>query len=263
MNHTFCQVALAFLVIASPEVRGQSMSLRPSGASGSITGVITDSSQKAVGGIYVAAIRVFPVQGATGPALFDTTADASGNFRLDNLPPASYKICVNASGQALLDPCLWSGTPPMWNLSGGQIAFVRVQLQAGAWLNLRVNDPGQKASAVEKPNGPPAYSFGIVARSGRIVNFEELARDTAGRTFRVVAPSQKSAQLVFSSTGGLAAGNRNGTAVTAVSNSTGTPTAGGPSTPSAGNAVSVLNSGSTPVALAVGQGDQNLEFEIQ
>jgi hypothetical protein len=228
-------VLLGLLGTFRLDVQAQSMSLRPTGTSGSIVGAVFDDTGKFVGGVTVAAVRIFPIQGGAGARLLTAVTDPLGGFHINNAPPASYKFCVAAPGQALLDPCLWSDAPRTWNLAGGDVASILIRLQTGSWINVRVNDPGQKAAKVEQLNGPPAFSLGVFALSGKLVDLEELARDSTGRTFRVAVPRGKNVSLVFGSN-----------SLSAVDSQ------GRPATP-----------GTAPATVAVGQADQNLELSIQ
>src|ERR1700744_2752822 len=65
---------------------------------GSITGTVVDPSGAAIPGAQVKIINQ-----ATGDLTREATSDASGNFRVLNVPPATYKITVTAAGMQELD----------------------------------------------------------------------------------------------------------------------------------------------------------------
>jgi hypothetical protein len=65
---------------------------------GSISGTVVDPSGAAIPGAQVQIINQ-----ATGDLTRETTSDSSGSFRTLNVPPATYKIKVSASGMEELD----------------------------------------------------------------------------------------------------------------------------------------------------------------
>jgi Carboxypeptidase regulatory-like domain/TonB-dependent Receptor Plug Domain len=65
---------------------------------GSISGTVVDPSGAAIPGAQVQIVNQ-----ATGDLTRETTSDSSGSFRALNVPPATYKIKVSASGMEELD----------------------------------------------------------------------------------------------------------------------------------------------------------------
>jgi hypothetical protein len=209
-------------------------SLRPGGPTGSINGIVRGPGGPAGRAIQVAAVRVFPLGSQLGPPVFYAFTDASGRYRLDNLPPASYRICVSPRGSGLLDPCDWAEKPPLVNLVGGQSATMNVTLEPGSWLHVRVHDPDQRANAREKGRGDRAYSVGVRATSGAYLEMAEISRDQRGRNFRVAVPRGKDITVLFYS-GELEVDGPDGR----------------PAKPD------------TPGTVRLGPGDQTLEFRVK
>jgi Carboxypeptidase regulatory-like domain/TonB-dependent Receptor Plug Domain len=65
---------------------------------GSITGTVVDPAGAAIPGAQVKIVNQ-----ATGDLTREATSDGSGNFRVLNVPPATYKITVTAPGMQELD----------------------------------------------------------------------------------------------------------------------------------------------------------------
>jgi hypothetical protein len=65
---------------------------------GSITGTVVDPAGAAIPGAQVKIVNQ-----ATGDLTREATSDPSGNFRVLNVPPATYKVTVTAPGMQELD----------------------------------------------------------------------------------------------------------------------------------------------------------------
>ncbi len=110
------------LLVASTTYAQGSMSLKPTGTTGQISGFVHDDTGRFVPGATVLLSRTLPIAGVAGARSFATSTDSHGFYQISNLPTASYKICPSAPGMQLLDPCLWSAKHPLIHLQGGQNA---------------------------------------------------------------------------------------------------------------------------------------------
>jgi len=123
---------------------------RTNNPNGTISGLITDPQGRAVTGVPVWAIRTFALSPTSDPISAAVLTDSNGGYYFPSLVPGSYRICVTADGQGLLDPCAFSDTPPIWNLQTGQSAEIDVAMQRGAFVHLRFDDPNGNAAAAQK-----------------------------------------------------------------------------------------------------------------
>jgi hypothetical protein len=163
----------------------QSLSLKPTGSTGTFMGAVTNDKGKPVVGALVSAVRMLP---GAGRRIFSSATDQAGKYQISGAPPSFYQLCVNVAGTALLDPCHWSAKPPTWNLVGGQVAIVDIPLVAGSWLHVRVDDPSQKAAAIQQSAKGPPFVVGARAMSGAFLSMTEASKDSSGRNFRIAVP---------------------------------------------------------------------------
>src|SRR6266496_216183 len=97
---------------------------------GAIRGSAMGEDGAMLRGVLVAAVRRYPIQGKTR-RISTMVTGANGSFQFDALDPGAYLICGQIPGSTYIDPCHWSGAPPVWNLEAGQTASVNVQLKRG------------------------------------------------------------------------------------------------------------------------------------
>src|SRR6266436_6720458 len=110
---------------------------------GTITGSVLDTKDKAVGNALVTA-NSSPTSGSADPKAHNLHAatDKSGNFSFTNLPVGVYRICVPASDPGLLDPCQWY-VPVMAKVAANQnVSGLRILLEQGVRLQVRIDDAG-------------------------------------------------------------------------------------------------------------------------
>lgn len=180
---------LAGASFAIPILRAQgATSLKPTGTTGQISGIIRDSSGQVVPGALVLISRTFPITGVAGARSFSVSTDSRGFYQIANLPPGSYKVCPSALGMQLLDPCLWSAKHPLSNLQGGQTATVNVSLQAGGYVHVRIDDANAKIAASQKARNAPAVHLNVTGLHGTPIHLDEIAQDSQGRNYWVLVP---------------------------------------------------------------------------
>lgn len=190
-------LAAANLFLQSLNAQG-SMSLKPSGTIGQISGTVRDDVGMPVPGAMVMIGRTFPISGIAAPRSYSTVTDPQGRYVVTNLPPASYKVCPSAPGMTLLDPCLWSAKHPLTNVAGGQSVTVNVVLEKGVYLNVRLDDPGAKVAAAEaKTIGAKVFDLSIRGTHGTPLSLEEAARDQNGRNYWIAVPKGVDIPLQF------------------------------------------------------------------
>ncbi len=189
-------LSLALCGIASlASAQGQSLSVKPTGTTGSLSGSVTDPQGNAVIGATVWAIRTFSPAATSAAITVTAQTDANGVYRFTGLVPASYRICLSAEGWMLLDPCTWSAKPPVWNLEGGQAATVNLAPVRGAFIHVRVDDPGGVMAKEEQANSRVALALSGISNSGPRVHFMPTVNEATGRTFRALVPVGATVQM--------------------------------------------------------------------
>jgi len=154
-----------------------------------------DPSGNVVIGATVWAIRTFSAAAVSAPITATAQTDSNGTYRFAGLAPASYRICLSAEGWMLLDPCTWSANPPAWNLEGGQAATVNLTPVRGAFIHVRVDDPGGAMAKEEQANSTIALTLSGVANSGPRIHFMQMVNEPTGRTFRALVPIGATVQM--------------------------------------------------------------------
>ncbi len=189
-------VVLLIAALGAGSIQAQSPGAR-TGSTGSIGGTVTDPKGNIVVGVKVWAIRTFSSILTSDP--IEATADTNpmGMYSFPALAPASYRLCVSAEGAMLLDPCSWSGQPPVWNLEGGQVAIANLKLARGTFVHVRVDDPNGAITTKEQASSGPALLISGASSSGRRIQFMPVVSDASGRNFRALVPSGEAVQLQF------------------------------------------------------------------
>jgi len=178
---------------------------------GTIRGTVTSQDGKPVGGAVVsyARIPVFltPAQGfpryrlAPGELAVNywVVADGNGDFAVDGLPAGKYLLCVEVPGLPFLNPCKWS-TSVLAVLASGATVPVRIPLNLGVYLKVRIDDPqGLLPPTRKSPLDFPHLSVGVVFGSGAYHALTEVSVDSAGRNFQIAVPAAIPLQLYLSS----------------------------------------------------------------
>jgi len=177
--------------------QGQSLSVKPTGVTGSLSGAVTDPNGNAVVGATVWAIRTFSAAAESAPITATAQTDSKGTYRFAGLAPASYRICLSAEGWMLLDPCTWSANPPAWNLEGGQAATVNLAPVRGTFIHVRVDDPAGAIAKKELANNAVALTLSGVSNTGPRIHFMQMVNEPTGRTFRALVPIGTTVQMQF------------------------------------------------------------------
>lgn len=138
-----------------------------------------------------------PVPGA-GPRRASVRLRADGTFNLRALTEGEYLVCVKAA-IPYLNPCDW-GPPAGFRVENGRVSGgVDLRLQAGAVIDIRVEDPSRSlANAPDTVRGS-AISVGIMTSDGRYVPAALAVADAQERTYSVAVPAGLTPKLSFSS----------------------------------------------------------------
>jgi hypothetical protein len=158
----------------------------------SIKGTVTGAAGVPISGARIVYGRAVPVKSGApqmmAPPSSTTTTAADGSFAIQNLPAATYILCVQAVNGAYLDPCHWSTAAPTFKLAAGQaVSNAVIQLAQAYQLQIRVSDPQQQLQNEGKT--PGSYvNIGAWAPSGAIHMASIVESDTTGRTYSVPIP---------------------------------------------------------------------------
>jgi hypothetical protein len=111
-------------------------------------------------------------------------SDVSGKYRIPNLPPGDYDLCMDAPGY--LATCEWTGWRRVTVAQGQAFDNSAVQLAKAATVTIRIND----ALLLLKPaNGMTSpLLVGVRDAWGRFHPGHETAVTGASRTFQVDVP---------------------------------------------------------------------------
>jgi hypothetical protein len=126
---------------------------------------------------------------------------ADGTFSLSGLPDGLYAVCPIPADTKHVDSCRW-GTEPKATVSGGAItAAPTIQLQPGADLYVRVNDPNGTRAA--KEGKVPGVSLMLAVRSpnGMMIPIPVTAVDSAGADQHIFVPTGTNLLFVAFSAG--------------------------------------------------------------
>lgn len=149
LNRTLTAIVLAVLAVPCDAQNKSSQK-------GVITGsVLTEDGQPVAGAwVTVETLRSpeqVRVQAFGGRAL----TGRQGSYTLRDVPPGRYRLCADAPGSDLLNPCEWNTYAQVLSISPGQIAMQRlVHMRKGHRLSIRVEDPGGHLNThLNKTNG--------------------------------------------------------------------------------------------------------------
>ncbi len=101
-------------------------------------------------------------RGRAPPFSKHTKSGGDGAFTIQGLAAGKYSLCVQAAGDAYLDPCQWSGTPVTVTLVAGQTsAGNAVRLTSASILHVQVQDPQTALSQKTKDGRQPELRLGV------------------------------------------------------------------------------------------------------
>ena len=163
-----------------------------SGPAGSIEGTVTDSSNRAIAGAFVTALR----QGL--PPMSQTAKSGPGGaFQIQGLPAGTYSMCVQLPGDGYLNPCHWTAavsaaTPSTLSdvtLAPGQRSTGNsLKMQTGSVLKVRVEDPGKLMDQKTPDGHDPHLTMGVWGPHGLFYPAHVTGKDNTGADFQLTVP---------------------------------------------------------------------------
>jgi hypothetical protein len=150
-----------------------------------IQGTLLDvKTQKPVPAALVIASRA-----GAPPFTRHTKSGGDGAFLIPGLTAGTYSICVQASGDRYLDPCLWNGAPTAVTLTSGQTASgLSLQLAAASVLNVQVQDPQNALSQLTKDGRHPDLTLGVWGAKGLYYPVHASGGASNSYSYRLAVP---------------------------------------------------------------------------
>lgn len=166
-------------------------------ATGSIAGMVTDMGGKPVGSVLVTYQRK-AVSAEDARVAVGKMFSLDGGFRFQGLAAATYYLCVqSAPSRGYLDSCEWTFQAPSVALAPGQaVANVRLALEKGARLEVRVKDP--KKIVPNKSDASGFFETGVYGGNGVYHSAPLLSKDNEGSDFVLVVPYEKDLTVTWS-----------------------------------------------------------------
>ena len=182
--------ALAVLVTCSVPLLGDD-------GVGAIRGAVMTDRGDPVAGAYVTAVPTFDPKNPAKPSR-NLTADSSGGFFIESLEPGQYQLCAQKNDGDLVNGCSWSEELLTVEVGQGQtVRDVRLELQHGVRLSIRVDDPGQALTNDKAQAGNAHFSVGVFSPQGLYHAIPERGKDQKGRTHWLTVPPETPLRLAI------------------------------------------------------------------
>jgi hypothetical protein len=143
----------------------------------SISGAVLDAkTQKAV-----PAALVMAIQSGLPPFSKNTKSGGDGAFQIEGLPAGQYSLCVQAPGDAYLDPCQWNGASAAVTLVSGQTAAgLSLRVTAASVVIIQVQDALRALSQKTQDGRRPDLTVGVWGPKGLYYPARIAASPAAG-----------------------------------------------------------------------------------
>jgi len=157
-------------------------------SSGTISGVVLAPNAKGIGRAVVnISARPTSRAAAFAPYMTSVLTKNDGSFQVTGLADGTYAVCPHLPNSFLLATCTW-GIEPLAVLTGGNPTSVRITLQQGADLFVRVDDPaGKVAASLGKVPGA-LLILAVRTPSGVFVPLPETVADKTGSDHHLNVP---------------------------------------------------------------------------
>jgi hypothetical protein len=155
-----------------------------------VTGVVLDDQGKPIAGATVTVARSSVDGPLRAAEVYSTTTTADGGYSVSGLGAGPFFVCASVSGRPLLDPCEWSPTQVIVRLAGGtDTVNTTTQLELGATVSIRIDDPGLILSAPIAGQPQPSLELGVWRSDGHFHQARLASSNATGRNFSLaVAP---------------------------------------------------------------------------
>ncbi len=136
------------------------------------------------------------------PQFGKTLVDKNGEFRVTDLRAGTYRLCVDAINQKLLDPCIW-GAPLRVTVGSpaSDISGLKLRLKRGARLQFHLNDPEGLLRGPENAVATGAVDMGVWLPRGEYIPMRTVKRGKNERVFEAIVPPMTHIRLQLRAVG--------------------------------------------------------------
>ena len=125
----------------------------------------------------------------TAPFRASVFTQPDGSFVVPDVPPGNHRICIQAPGTALLNPCAWSAAPPSITVVAGQPASTgTIRLETGHLVKVRLLDAARLLEATEGRIPGAQVQIGVWTTSGFFIPMRIRTRDATSRELELPVP---------------------------------------------------------------------------
>ena len=165
-----------------------------------ISGTIKTTANKPIR----AALTIHDVSTARtqGHTPFDRqfASKTDGSFTISGVPAGKYQICVDAPQENVLDPCVWSSTVNVVDLtSGAPVSGLALKVDTGYMLQVHVNDPQAALPAPKGGTAGAALSLLVITKNNRYQSLRLLGASAAAQDHYLLVPYDETMTLAVSS----------------------------------------------------------------
>ena len=145
-------------------------------AAGIVFGTVVDDSGTPVIHARIFIAHALPASAAhvaappvvTGPPVTTTMTDSKGEFGSTSLPAGDFVACAQLPTAAVLDPCHWGTSAPVFSIQAGKSTTgVRIVMARGAVLPIHIDDPYQLLTPAKGAIDPNCRFFVVTAKGYR------------------------------------------------------------------------------------------------
>ena len=112
-----------------------------------------------------------------------------GSFVVSGIPPGRHRVCVQAPGTALLNPCTWSAAPPSITVVAGQPASAgTIRLETGYLVKVRLLDAARLLETLEGRVPGAQVQVGVWTPNGFFIPMRIRTRDATSRDLELPVP---------------------------------------------------------------------------
>jgi hypothetical protein len=160
-------------------------------STGSISGVVVGADGPAISANITANKKGAP------PASGRVDTAANGSFTISGLPDGVYELCASPKSGPYLDPCNWSPEAPTAQIAEGKPATgVRLVLDKGMPLHVRIDDPGKLLDTLPGPNkSSPHVLVGVFTRRRTFQPLGLTGKDASGQNRQTTVPMDRDVSL--------------------------------------------------------------------
>ncbi len=133
-----------------------------------VSGALTGTDKKAIANAYVI-LSVIPAAppAVTQPYHSITRTATDGKFRFDNVPAGDFRVCIQAPGTKLLNPCDWLDRVPTVHVVGrAAVDAGTLEIPEGYLLEVNLTD-SQGLIALSKRRAQQAHLSFAIRGAGR------------------------------------------------------------------------------------------------